>query len=367
MTNEAQYLELMSKYLSGNISPSERKQLLSWAEESPANQAFFEEIIQLWSISDAYEEPIFEVDEEAAWAKLEPRLEIAESKKKGNDAITEEPKAKDKPDDSEVNTPVGGGHSPKVIPMKPKGRNWRRIAAVAVILIMSTVAFYQVFMPQPYREVITQNDERQEVLLPDGTKVLLNQASSLRYSTRFNQRTVRLEGEAFFEVASMPERPFSITSGEVTTTVLGTAFNVRAYPGEAEVEVVVQEGRVQVEASGNQVDREPVQLRPGEAVRYDKQAQALQAAEVPIEEVMVWKSASLAFEDEAFTQIARKLERYFNVEIELAENNYSNCPFTIDKIVRPRLEDIFLILEGLDFEIEELGPGHYRITGGMCE
>lgn len=366
MTNEAQYLELMSKYLSGNIAPAERRQLLSWAEESPANQAFFDEMIELWSISDAYEEPDFEVDEAAAWARLEPRLgEVISAKPEDSSATEAEA-------DYRVDNPIadqqrGGGHQPKVIPLRSNRQLWRRVAAVAAILILSTVAIYQVFLPSAYQEIITQADERQEVLLPDGTKVLLNQSSTLRYNTRFKQRNVRLEGEAFFEVASMPSRPFQITSGEVVTTVLGTAFNVRAYPQEKQVEVVVQEGRVQVEANSEQTAQAPIQLSPGEAVRYDKQAQALQPAEVEIENITVWKSPSLAFEDEAFTDIASKLERYFNVTIELAENKYSKCPFTIDKIVRPKLEDIFLILEGLDFEIEELGPGQYRISGGMCD
>jgi ferric-dicitrate binding protein FerR (iron transport regulator) len=367
MTNEAQYLELMSKYLSGNIAPAERRQLLSWAEESPANQAFFDEMIELWSISDAYEEPELEVDAAAAWARLEPRLDqvtqedLEDSKMPGGDTDKSA-------DDTTFEQQRGGGHQPKVIPLRPKRRQlWRRIAAVAAIIILSTVAIYQVFMPTAYQEIITQTDERQEVLLPDGTKVLLNQSSTLTYNTRFKQRNVQLEGEAFFEVAPMPSRPFRITSGEVVTTVLGTAFNVRAYPQEKKVEVAVQEGRVQVEASSEQTTQAPVQLSPGEAVRYDRQAQALEPAEVEIENITVWKSTSLAFEDEAFTDIASRLERYFNVEIELDENKYSKCPFTIDKIVRPKLEDIFLILEGLDFEIEELGPGQYRISGGMCD
>lgn len=364
MTNEAQYLELMSKYLSGNITPAERRQLLSWAEESPANQAFFDEMIELWSISDAYEEPDFEVDEAAAWARLEPRLDETVYKKPENNSTSAADKGAD---NTTTDQQRGGGHQPKVIPLRPKRQLWRHVAAAAAILILSTVAIYQGFLLSAHQEIITQADERQEVLLPDGTKVLLNQSSTLSYYTRFKQRNVRLEGEGFFEVASMPSRPFRITTGEVVTTVLGTAFNVRAYPQEEEVEVVVQEGRVQVETNLEQTAKVPVQLSPGEAIRYDKQLQALEPAEVEIETITIWKSTSLAFEDEAFSDIASKLERYFSVEIELAENKYSNCPFTIDRIIRPKLEDIFLILEGLDFEIEELGPGQYRISGGMCD
>lgn len=353
MMNGVQYLELMSKYLSGNINPTERKQLLAWAEASPANQAFFDEMIQLWSISDAYEEPAFEVDEQQAWARLEPRLDDPEVDHASNTP--------------ERNGQNGGGYQLKIIPIQAKRRTGRLAAAVAAIVILSTIALYQVFSLRLDRVVITQAGEREEVLLPDGTKVLLNQTSILSYSARFTQRKVSLEGEAFFEVARIPERPFSVSSGKVTTTVLGTAFNIRAYPQEATVEVAVQEGRVQVEVIEESENQTAAQLRPGEAIRYDKQAQVLEPTEVEMENVMVWKSSSLSFEDEAFTTIASKLERYFNVEIELAEKKYSNCPFTIDKMMRPKLEDIFLILEGLDFEVEEIGPGQYRISGGMCE
>lgn len=365
MTNEAQYLELMSKYLSGNINPAERKQLLGWAEESPTNQAFFDEIIQLWSISDAYSAPNFEVDEEKAWARLSSRLNLGNKFDEQNNPLPGD----DQPVRirSMASKKENNNSSTSIKSLPVKRRPWRRIAAVAAILLMSTLAFYQVFMPQPHREVITEAGERTEVLLPDGTKVVLNQNSSLAYRTQFKPRSLQLEGEGYFEVAPMPDRPFSITSGKVTTTVLGTAFNVRAYPIEDEIEVVVLEGRVQVGAGRERLGQASVILNAGEAIRYDKSRQVLEETSVDAEDVLLWKSSSLDFKEEPFTDIVYQLERYFRVEIELSDEKYKNCPFTINKMVRPSLEEMFLILEGLDFKIEKLGSRHYRITGGMCE
>jgi ferric-dicitrate binding protein FerR (iron transport regulator) len=354
MTNEAQYLELMSKYLSGNITPAERQDLLSWAESSAANKAFFDEIIQLWSISGTYEQPAFEVDPEQAWLNFEPRLD--------------EPKAA-APNNTVDNTPAVGGGGTKIVPFGKNRRFWRVAAAIAAIITLGTFGFYQVFQPNNYMEVITQAGERQEVLLPDGSKVLLNQDSKLAYQTKFKQREVKLEGEAFFDVASIPDRPFAITSGAVVTTVLGTAFNVRAYPDEAEVEVVVAEGLVQVETTIEKAAATaPIQLKPGEAVKYDKEVQTLEETEVEIAEATIWREASLAFDDVSISEIARIIERYYNIEIELDEQRYNNCPYSIDKIIRPKLDEIFSALRnGLDIEVEELQPGKYRFTGGMCE
>lgn len=353
MTNEAQYLELVSKYLSGNISQAERSTLLSWAESSPENKAFFDEIIQLWSISGTYEEPEFEVDTEAAWLKLEPLLD--------------EPQAAE-PDDTTENSPTVGGGGTKIVPFGKSRRFWRVAAAVAAIITLGTFTFYQMFPSKNYMEVITQAGEHQEVLLPDGSKVLLNQDSKLSYRTRFSERNVSLEGEAFFDVASMPDRPFTITSGDVRTTVLGTAFNVRAYPDEPEVEVVVEEGLVQVEATKVNLASTPVKLNPGEAVKYDKEVQQLEETKVEIEEATIWRESSLEFEETPLTEVARKIERYYNIDISLDEKRYSNCPVTVNKIIRPSLEEIFGTLEGsLDLKIEKLAPGQYRITGGLCK
>lgn len=359
------YLELMSKYLSGNIAPAERKVLLSWAESDPEHRAFFDEMIQLWSLSGEYEPEPFETDTEQAWLKLEPQLRIDE-------LIEETPSAATEMEPETIAAPVAKPKT-KIVPLRNRQKIWSIAAAVAVLLVFGTVIFTQVFQPVNYTEVATLDGEKTEVLLPDGTKVILNQNSNLSYSTKFEKRDVQLEGEAFFDVASMPDRPFTISSGEVLTTVVGTAFNIRAYPGEEEVEVAVEEGIVEVSTKLEKSKKSPVKtpvqrLTPGEMVVYSTTEKVLSDAKEQKLNATVWKSPYLEFKETPMVEVAEILERYFNIKIDLSASNYTNCPVNLNKIFQPELAEMLGTLEvALDYQIKEQGDNTYIILGGRCD
>lgn len=355
------YLDLMSKYLSGNIAPAERKVLLSWAESDPENRAFFDEMIQIWSISGEYEPLPFQTDTEQAWLKLEPQLLI-------DDAPVEvEVAPKVKPIlASETKPPV------KVVPLRNRRKRiWSIAAAIAVILVCGSVIFNQIFQPVNYTAVATTSGEKTEVLLPDGTKVILNQNSNLAYSTKFEKRDVTLEGEAFFDVASMPDRPFTISSGEVLTTVVGTAFNIRAYPNEAQVEVAVEEGIVEVSTKVEESKTSPVKtpiqrLTPGKMVVYSKAEKVLSEANEQNNIAIAWKNSSLEFDDTPMVEVASILERYFNIQIDPGASNYTNCPITINRLPQPELKEVWSFLELYNYSIKKEADNTYSIQGGIC-
>ncbi|MEM6377098.1 MAG: FecR domain-containing protein [Bacteroidota bacterium] len=354
----------MSKYLSGNIGPAERKELLSWAESDPENRAFFDEMIQLWSLSGEYEPAPFETDTEQAWLKLEPNLLI-------DDLIDEMPTSSTEAEPETIPAPLVEPKT-KVVQLRSRRRIWSIAAAIAVLLVCGSVVFNQIFRPVNYTAVATLEGEKKEVLLPDGTKVILNQNSSLSYSAKFKDRDVELEGEAFFDVASMPDRPFTISSGDVLTTVVGTAFNIRAYPDEEEVEVAVEEGIVEVatklEESKTSPVTSPVQrLTPGKMVVYSKAEKALSEASEQTDVTLIWKKSSLEFNNTPMIEVASILERYFNIQVDLSASNYQNCPITLNELIQPNLEEVLITLEStFDYKIEQQADNTYIIQGGIC-
>jgi len=137
-------------------------------------------------------------------------------------------------------------------------RNYKWIAAACAILFISLIGYHS-FTNSGFEkvEVIATNtypDDVRLLRLPDGTRVWVNQNTHIEYAKEFigNERKVTLNGEAFFEVAKDPSKPFVITSGDVTTTVLGTSFNVKAYLGKP-AEIRVRTGKVKVEGNQNTV------------------------------------------------------------------------------------------------------------------
>lgn len=131
---------------------------------------------------------------------------------------------------------------------------FRHVAAAAAVLLILTGLFFfrstlwNVISPVQQLESITMHTERRQLELPDGTRVWLSPNSKLKYPDQFREsnRVVSLVGEAFFEVAHDAKHPFIIHSGQVNTRVLGTSFNISAYPQQAEISVTLLTGKVAV-------------------------------------------------------------------------------------------------------------------------
>lgn len=164
-----------------------------------------------------------------------------------------------------------------------------------------------------YNLIETPNGGQYRVILPDGSKVWLNAASSLRYPVSFSaakDRHVQLTGEAYFEVAKNENKPFLVTSGEQTVKVLGTHFNVNAYADEPSVKTTLLEGRVEVSLPGNVP---PVTLAPGEeAVQQDA---GFIVREADIAGAVAWKDGVFMFNSTNLRTLMRQLARWYDVEV----------------------------------------------------
>lgn len=165
-----------------------------------------------------------------------------------------------------------------------------------------------------YNVLSTARSGQYEVVLPDGSHVWLNAASAIRFPASFTgkERSVELQGEAWFDVQHADKVPFVIHSGNMVTSVMGTAFDIKAYPGEQSMTVAVQRGRVKVQ-SGNRL---LATLEKGRQVKVMANTSAVQS-NIDTALIAGWKKGNLYYKDERLADIIADLQRVFNASIQI--------------------------------------------------
>lgn len=159
--------------------------------------------------------------------------------------------------------------------------------------------------------------------LPDGTKGWLNSGSILTYSLPFSEnRKVILEGEAWFDVFHNEKQPFEISAGESKIKVLGTSFNVSAYLDEKYVEVVLQNGKVEF---SDKTQANKVILKPSEQLVL--QEGKLKVNSVDASKYKAWTDGKLIFRGDDMAEVARRIERWYNVKVEIADTDLVQFSF----------------------------------------
>lgn len=243
------------------------------------------------------------------------------------------------------NTLASGGEEPlcEMPPLK-KDRSWMLRAAVwLAVIITGAVVFYTSSLPKKRapqdiavktRSLTVPYGAPERKVLPDGTVVWLNAGSHISYADDFlrENREIFLEGEACFDVKSNAEHPFIVHAGNVVIHVLGTTFNIKAYDDENKIETTLITGKLQVQIADNPdkkimlspnekltVINRKFNVEGGDAGRQKelsfqvKGVEPLQT-ETPIPEI-AWMQDKLAFQNEQFGELARGLERRYNVHI----------------------------------------------------
>jgi transmembrane sensor len=174
--------------------------------------------------------------------------------------------------------------------------------------------------------IATAPGEQRAVILPDGSHVWLNAASSIRFPASFpgGERSVELSGEAFFDVAHAGRMPFLIHSGAITTTVLGTSFDIRAYPQQKNMTVAVHSGKVKVQA-GNKV---LAVLEMGRQVRVASGTTSGPKDIDPLS-IAAWRTGDLVYKDEMLEDIIADLQRTFKDSIAIRTSSLKNTMITL--------------------------------------
>lgn len=205
--------------------------------------------------------------------------------------------------------------------------------------------------PLAFNTISTPKGGIYQVNLPDGTKVWLNAASSIKFPTTFaqlSQRKVELEGEAYFEVAKNKKVPFVVSTSGQQVQVLGTHFNISSYSDEGELKTTLLEGSVKVVAANTIV------LKPGQQSNLKRNGSGdLKVSTANIAQVMAWKNGFFHFEKENLHEVMRQLSRWYDIEV-IYEVDRHDDEFMGDIPRGIKLSEALKILsfEGTQFRIE---------------
>lgn len=199
---------------------------------------------------------------------------------------------------------------------------WLKVAVVLVGIVLSSLFVIQIVTSENEANkkvvLIEKNNPagRRSILLPDGSKVILNAKSKITYPATFNEdvREVTLSGEAFFDVKKDVNRPFFVKTNEMTTQVLGTTFNVKAYSGDKESEVCLVSGKVLIQK--NKGKEESIILIPGEALGLDKETDIITKREFNYKEEILWKDGILYLNETPLDEVFSKLELSYDVSFQ---------------------------------------------------
>jgi ferric-dicitrate binding protein FerR (iron transport regulator) len=235
-----------------------------------------------------------------------------------------------------------------------------RYAAIFILAFLiggSSVYFLQVSLHSrtvTFNEIIVPLGESTEVILADQTRVWLNSGARLSCPSGFRGkiREVSLTGEAFFEVTHNSKKPFHVVTPNLTVNVLGTTFNVEAYPGSEFTNVTLVEGKVNIE---DRQGRLLATLSPSENASYDANNRKIELSKVSTDLYTSWREGTILFKDEKLTAIAKKIERWYNVEIVFDDEPVRDLRFTGSILKNKPVDQIMQILKytsGVDYTID---------------
>lgn len=202
-----------------------------------------------------------------------------------------------------------------------------------------------------FNTLSTPRGGQYQLLLPDGSKVWLNAASSIRFPIAFtgNERKVEITGEAYFEIAQNPAKPFIVQANGMNVTVLGTHFNVNTYQDEEAMKVTLVEGKVKVTAG----DGSGAILKPGEQAQVNEKARIKLVENADVEESVAWKNGLFQFDGDDMTTIMHKISRWYDVKVTY-ENGIPAGHYTGVISRNTNLSEVLKMLElsGVRFNLE---------------
>ena len=335
MSEKQNIEEIIIRYFRQDVTEDDVRLLDAWLEERPENKALFFELKALDDYS--HKSPLLrESVKETGWQKMKAR--ILESEKET--VRSETPKE-----------PV------------TQWRKWLIILKYASIIILAISAGWGIseFSRNPassspakdivYNEIYVEKGGRANtVILSDGTKVVLNAATRLRYPTSFNgkDRKVYLDGEAYFEVTKNEDKPFIVKLKKQDITVLGTSFNVEAYEAENYSIVSLLSGRIALDAfneSGEPMSR--MFLKPDQKAYSDNQSGSVSIQNIEASLSSAWVYGMYKFKDEPLSAIFKRLENYYGVKIHLSSDKLKQVKYTGSFSLD---QDIREVLRIIDYE-----------------
>lgn len=322
--------ELIANYLTEGLDKNALDELKTWIAASVENQQYFIRQREIW-FSAVSREAASVYDKDKAFENFRNRVESQK----------------------EIQSTSRRGFSLSAL--------WRYAAVVAIIIAVGCISYWQgeVNVKDTFADISVEAPlgSKTKLYLPDGTLVWLNAGSRMTYSQGFgvDNRKVELEGEGYFEVKRNEKIPFFVKTKDLQLQVLGTKFNFRDYPEDHEVGVSLLEGKVGL----NNLLREEKEavLSPDERAVLNKANGLLTVESVTASNASQWTDGYLFFDEELLPDIAKELERSYNVKIHIANDSLKTFRF-YGNFVR-REQNIQEVLEALastekmQYKIEE--------------
>ena len=261
-----------------------------------------------------------------------------------------------------------------------RAKIYRTLLRVAAVLILPLMVLSILFINEKlklatkdnlYTEVSVSPGSKLRTVLPDGTEVWLNSGSTLKYPQSFSNknRQAILTGEAYFNVISDLLHPFVVKTEGLELKVIGTSFNVMAYPEEKNISVTLEEGKISIEnpCSGKKISRLCF-LEPKEQIVFQKETGTAKITTVNTDQFTSWKDGKLIFRNNSLNFIFNHLERWYNADIEIVgDEKLPQTPYTLtieDETIVQVLEYLS-VASGISYEVvpaEKQEKGKISIT-----
>lgn len=322
--------ELIARSLTGETSPEDEQRLATWLAQSKDNSDYYQKLKKVTTLADHYYQSkatLPEVNLDQEW----------------NQFLNQ----------------VGENKSGRVFNLQSS--TWLRIAA-SLLLIVASGFIINYVITSRQTMVVETAAAMQEVTLPDGSQITLNHNSKLIYQPSFGKtnRSVTLQGEAFFDVFSDETKPFIISVNETTIEVVGTSFNIRGYPSTEKVEVVVATGTVKFKAKDQQVT-----LRAGDKGVYSSAQNTLVNQTNYDINFMAWKTRKIIFQEAGLREVIETLNNVYQANITLAAPISDTCLVTVS-FDQQSLDAVLNVLKttlNLEYRIQN---GQIEITHAGC-
>lgn len=331
--------ELLVKYLNNCCSEAELDEVLKWIRTDAYNEDVKNWSLEIWNSVNELISVGADESFDSIFDKIQKRIE------KDN----------------------ASNQTKESIPLKRSiVFNWITRAAAILLIPALSIIFYIISkekiefakyasLTSDSLEVIAPIGSKTVVQLSDGTEVHLNYGSKIKYPHFFvsDTREVVLTGEAFFNVAHNPERPFIVKTRDFNIKVVGTSFNVLAYPDNDVIETTLVTGKVlleQVSSEGN--IRSIGIMNPGMHAEYNTQIGSISLTEGKIEKYISWTDGKLIFEDTPISEVTEKLSRMYNVDFEVSpeiENYIYTVTFTDEPLFQ--ILDLMTIATPVVFKV----------------
>lgn len=303
--------KLITLYLSGELDEQSFAELKRWSMESESNRLYVRNRLEVWFSSGVSDDKT-SFNKDTAFVLFRQRVAKVEMKKEHIQRFS-----------------------------------WKavyRIAAVVLILLLPMAAYWkgQEAIKHNFTDMIVEAPlgARTKLYLPDGTLVWLNAGSKIVYSQGFgvDSRELSLEGEGYFEVTKNEKIPFVVETKELNLKVLGTKFNFKNYPEDEEVTVNLMEGKVALQ---NELKKMPaLYLAPQEKMVLNKRTGIMKKTKTTVDYANAWSRNELFFDEELLEDIAKKLMRSYDVEIEVADSLRSKRFYGSFKIMGNTIDEV---------------------------